>query len=223
MHWNRSSSCDYPPLTDFQREMLTGVLMGDGDIHHRHETNPLFRVRMTSKPFIEHIDSFLGPLSKGMFLDRDAEGMSQQAVANQKEERDGVRVVNEENYNDLYGVRSCSHPEMREFAEWYSNGEKRFPDDLTLTPTILKYWYACDGWLASEAGCRDRLWIKCTNESDRPEYLMTRFHDVGFDSANVTRHSIYLNGMDTLEALQWMGDAPPGFEYKWAVRDRRGE
>ena len=72
MHWNRST-CDYVQFTDEQIEMITGLLMGDGDLHGRTDPNPHFRLRMTNREFLLELDSNWDVLSTGVFLDRSAE------------------------------------------------------------------------------------------------------------------------------------------------------
>lgn len=213
MHWNRSN-CGYPSFTDHQWELLVGTLLGDGDIHGRGDTNSHFRVRMTSRSFLEYLDDEFGVLSKGVYLARDAERQYKSAAKNRSSGRQGFVTVNRENYNDLFGFRSCSHPELDELRGWYETGEKRFPDDLTLTPTIAKTWYVCDGWLADEDDSRPRIMIKTSNEADRADYLTNLFADAGFD-AGFSRYSVQIPTAETVRLFEWMGEPLPGFEYKW--------
>jgi hypothetical protein len=134
MHWNRSD-CPYPTVGERRREILRGVLMGDGDLHGRRDTNHHFRVRMTSRAFLDHLDDELGVLSKGVYLARSASEQVETARQNQRDGRDGFEVVNPGEYSDLYGLRSCSHPELNDLRRWYDGSEKRFPPDLELTPS----------------------------------------------------------------------------------------
>lgn len=75
-------------------------------------------------------------------------------------------------------------------------------------------WYACDGWLAAEADVNPRAMFKATNESDRPEFLVSLFEEAGFD-VGFSRHAVQVPHDETLRLLDWMGPAPPGFGYKW--------
>lgn len=217
MHWQRSS-CERLQFTSSQIEMMTGLLMGDGDVHRRDDPNPLFRIRMTNKEFLDHLDDELGVLSNGVFLDRSADQMADRALKNQSAEVPGFETVNEENYNDLYGLRTVSHPDLHRFSSWYTTGEKRFPSDLSLTPEIARMWYVCDGWLASDSTSTDsdRIMFKASNESDRTEFLVKLIEDSGF-SAGFSRNSLQISAYDTERMIDWMGEAPPGFEYKWDI------
>jgi len=79
-------------------------------------------------------------------------------------------------------------------------------------------WYVSVGWLASDSKSSDsdRVMIKVSNESDGLEFLVQLFEDIGF-SAGYTDESIQISAHDTKALLDWMGKAPPGFEYKWNI------
>lgn len=218
MHWNRTR-CKRLSFTSAQVELLTGLLMGDGDLHRRGDPNPLFRIRMTNREFLEYLDGCLGVLSRGVFLDRSADEMASQAKSNKAAGLENFETVNEENYNDLYGLRTVSHPDLHQFTDWYSSGTKRFPPDLELTPEIAKMWYVCDGWIASDSRSTDsdRVMVKAKNEADRQEYLVNLFEAVGF-KAGFSRYAIQISAEETEDILDWMGPAPPGFEYKWRTK-----
>lgn len=209
-HWARSE-CERERFTEHQIEMLVGVLMGDGDIHGKADKNPHFRVRMTNREFLSHLDDSFGVLSTGVFLDRDAECQYRQAAESDHRK---FTVVNRGEYNDLYGLRTRSHPQLSELKRWYDTGEKRFPNDLTLTPTVAKMWYVCDGWLAKEKDHRPRVMIKATNEANRATYLQQLFGKQGFDP-HFTRTELQFTADETAEFLEWIGSPPPGFSYKW--------
>lgn len=215
MHWNRSP-CDRLPFSENQLEMISGLLMGDGDLHHRDDPNPLFRVRMTNQQFLCHLNSEFGVLSRGVTLNRSAAEMYEQAVRNQQEGLDGFETVNKSNYNALYGLRTVSHPDLHRFKEWYGTDGKRFPECLELTPTILRMWYVCDGWLARDSESTDspRIMLKASNERYRQDFLIGLFEDIGF-SAGFSRDSVQISAYDTDAVLEWMGPSPPGFLYKW--------
>lgn len=215
MHWNRSE-CEYPSFSNSQWQLLKGLLMGDADIHGLSDTNSHFRLRMTKKRFLEHIDDRLGVLSKGVYLARTAKEQYETAVENQKNGVNGFETVNEEGYTALYGLRSCSHPMINKLGEWYSSGEKRYPKRLDLTPEITRMWYACDGWLAKETNAKPRAMFKVTNESNRSDFLIQLFESKGF-SVGFSRQSIQVPHTETVRLLNWMGKPPVDFEYKWRL------
>ncbi|WP_158057154.1 hypothetical protein [Halorussus halophilus] len=209
-HWARSE-CERPSFSEHQIEILVGLLMGDGDIHGRSDPNPHFRIRMTNPAFLSYLDDCFGVLSTGVFLDRDADYQYRQAAESEHEK---FTVTNREEYNDLHGLRTRSHPQLHELKQWYRSGEKRFPSDLTITPTIAKMWYVCDGWLAQEKDHRPCVMIKATNEADRAEYLKNLFSEQGLEP-HFTRTELQFTTNQTEGFLDWIGSPLPGFEYKW--------
>jgi hypothetical protein len=215
MHWTRSS-CDHQRFTERQLDIITGLLLGDADLHNRTDPNPLLRVRMTNEPFLGYLSDEFGVLSTEVYLERSAEEQAAQAQENKANGMGSFSTVNRDKYNSLYGIRTMSHPDLHQFVSWYSTGEKRFPANLELTPDIARMWYICDGWLAkdSKSGDSDRVMIKASNEADRVDYLINLLKDAGFD-AGFSREAIQISAFDTDRFLQWMGSPPPGFHYKW--------
>ena len=61
--------------------------------------------------------------------------------------------------------------------------------------------------------------IKARNESDRSDVLVSLFREVGFDPT-FERNELRFDRDDTAVLVEWMGDPPMGFEYKWAVDSR---
>ena len=102
---------------------------------------------------------------------------------------------------------------------WYPDGSKRFPADLELTPTLTKFWYVSDGYLDVGRWGRPRIEIKTRNESDRSDFLVSLFREVGFDPT-FKRNELRFDRDDTAVLVEWMGDPPAGFEYKRAVDSR---
>jgi hypothetical protein len=196
------SDCEYPGLTDHQHEIVTGTLMGDGDIKvHSDAKNPIYRVRVIDKPYLEYIDSKMGHHTTGVSLSI---------------ERDG--------YNDLWAVRSIASPIFEQYRNWYSSGEKQFPEDIKLTPTVLKHWFCCDGHRNIN---HDYIKITATNEKDNEGKIRSMFNRVGFEINNwsISENSSGEKKCDILFTInesarmwEYMGSPPPGFEYKWPDR-----
>jgi hypothetical protein len=210
MHWAKSS-CDYPEFSDRQREIATGVLMGDGCIN-RSSTNPFLLVEMTNYQFLSWLECEFQELCTGVQLRFTAEESA-------KRNRDsGFRPnASAEDYKDKYLWQTRSLPCLNSLSDWYSSGEKRFPETLTLTPLITRCWYVRDGSLDNaDKSRRPRAKIRCDNESDRRDFLSRLFSDIGLDPTVSDRGEIRF-GADSTEAFfDWIGwDPVHGFDYKW--------
>lgn len=193
LHWNRSS-CPYPEPTKHQHEVLTGLLMGDATCGKYQGDNPKGKISMIKESFIAWLADFFGPLvgsiSKSEYTDGDGK---------------------------IWTVGFRSAPYLKEYVEWYNSGQKRFPENLTLTPTIAKMWYVCDGGICKgEKKKWNRVQFSVSNEEDRGDYLCNLFKEHGFEPT-LTHHTLRFNRDESKRLLKWMGDPLPGFGYKWEI------
>jgi hypothetical protein len=170
---------------------------------------------MINRRFLKWVDERLGVLTTGLSLKKTAEELA----ANNR--RTGFSPnAQAEDYHDMYAVWSRTHPFFDRLRQkWYASGQKRFPDNLSLTPTLAKLWYASDGYLDIGRWGRPRLEIKARNESDRTEFLLDLFREHGFDPLYI-RNEVRFTCDDTEALVDWMGDPLPGFEYKWELDSR---
>lgn len=211
-HWS-GSSCDPPKLTRRQKEILVGILMGDGYIgegkcEEGGSGNHHMQIRMTNREFLEWVDSEMGVLSSGVRLAASAE---QQAHSG------GGDV---ESYSPLYGLTIRTHPYLSVLAEWYSSGKKVMPEDIEMTPMVLKMWYVCDGGLSGREGCRQPR-IALNNEKGNKKKVLSWFEEsecpVPYwyeeDSGDTT--ITWTTKEDRRKFFEYIGSPPPGFKYKW--------
>jgi len=220
-HWSKGSSCSHPNFTDHQKEIITGLLMGDGCIHTGNK-NPYLLVKMISPNYLEYIADEFGVLGSEVTLTKTA-------AESAKHNRDSGFSPNakEQNYSDLYVWQSMSHPKLQKFADWYSSGKKVWPADVELTPTVLKHWYCGDGHWAN-SGTNNRIQIAMANEVDNTDKVDQMFRNVGLPVPNNYAISERKDGSgrcnaeftvaQSKELWEYMGEPLPDFEYKWPDR-----
>lgn len=207
-HWSRSS-CDYPKLSNFQHEVVAGVLMGDGYINDNNK-NPRLQVNMISKEYLRYLDEIFPVVGTGVSLKRT--GKENASLSRQS---DFFSTVNEEEYNDQYRWQTLTNPAFDEYKGWYDSGEKVFPDNVNLTPTTLKHWYCCDGSLCKR-GSYYRMKIAISNEFDNKDKIRTLFTDSGLPEPKfVSGKDIRWNKQESREIIDYMGQPLPDFKYKW--------
>jgi len=192
-HWKHNSS-HRPDLSQKQKEVITGLLMSDGCINRQKNTNPRFRCAMVTKPFIEYLSSKIFPT-----IGKD------------------IRIIEpgKNNVQKQYEFVSCVHPEFEEFAEWYNTGDKVFPNNIELSPTVLKMWYVGDGHLYNDEYNTMYPIISALNEINNKEKLFNYFEKLPFDIRRFTWKDIIIEQDDTEKFFEYIGDPVPGFEYKW--------
>lgn len=214
-------SCDFPSFSKHQREIITGLLMGDGSLCVYKNQNPCIQSNMISQNYLEYVDKQFGIFGRGVSLYMTAEESAKQDI-------DSGFNSNacEENYHDVYRWASMSHPELKEFAEWYSSGEKEWPTDIELTPTVLKHWYCGDGhW--NNGGRNNAIEIAMFNEIENTKKVSKMFDCAGLPTPNNYRTSkTKCDAQFTVEQSEelwdYMGEPLPDFEYKWPEVYRKG-
>lgn len=208
------SSCKYPPISGKQIEVLQGVLMGDGTIDTSGKT-PCFRVNMVEREYLHHLDSLFPFYGQGVSLRETASQSADSA------ERNSPYEVNRDNYSDVYRWHTRRSPVFTRFAGWYETGEKVFPK-VDLTPTVLKHWYVCDGYLHDE--WNPRISINCSNEYGNENKIESMFEQKGIPKPDRwesrqrdggINNKAWWNAEQTSRIFEYIGDPLPGFEYKW--------
>ena len=206
-----------PSLTQQQREIVTGLLMGDGSLD-RGNKNPRLYVCMISPSYLKHLDKQFGILGTGVSLK-----MAAAESAKEKIERGFSQSVDPENYSDVYHWNTRCHPELHEF-NWYGSGEKVWPNDITLTPTVLKHWFCGDGnW--NNSGSNNHIRIGMSNEAENTDKVDSYFeradlplpsnYDIyKYDDGRVDCNAEFTVDAST-ELWDYMGEPLPDFEYKW--------
>lgn len=213
-HW--SANPDHQPeFTEEQWQILTGIVMGDASVHPGRKT-PKVLMQLTVPEYLEYLNDKFGVLGTGVKLYKNAEEQAKRIKASGFSPN-----ADPENYKDVYQWHTRTHPSLSELREWYASGKKVFPPDIDLTPTVLKHWYVCDGYLAKNM---KRIVISISNEHERRHEISEMFARVdlptpSYDIQTRKDGSIKCNArwpssrMGAL--LDYMGEPLPGFEYKW--------
>jgi len=195
--------------------------MGDGTIaKQKRHYNPYLQVIMIKQEYLNYLYKIFGKFSNGVKFWKSAKEAAEEASKTGFSEN-----AQEINYEDQYIFRTISHPELERFNEWYSSGEKTFPKNIKLTPTVLKHWYCCDGYFDNSSN--QRITISVANEVENKDKLLKMFRESGLPSPKFRkcrRKDGYVGcrleflKSDSLKIWEYMGDPLPGFEYKWPGR-----
>jgi len=174
-HWSQSS-CKYPKLNKNVKDMAIGLLMGDATLN-RAGINCCLECEMISPNYLKYVNSKFDTFGCGVKLKMSASESAQRC-------RDSgfSESAKSENYNDIYYWNSMRHPELTELSSWYSSGKKVFPENLQLTPTVLKHWYCCDGNINNTGN--GNIEISIGNEVENTEKIDNIFKQAGLPSPN---------------------------------------
>ncbi|WP_254830988.1 HNH endonuclease [Haloglomus salinum] len=195
-HWNRTE-CDPPTPSPSIRKLVDGLVLGDGHVRFPGSQRPGYlQVRMTNSRFVAWLDRQFGGISTGARLNRKA-----------TDHRCAV-----------HSIRTRSLPWLDRYHDWYRNGRTIVPETYTLTPVAAMVWYVSDGSLSWGDGVSLRLY--CADYVDHaPVRVRSLFESHGFHPT-VEPYGLRFPKVEHQELLDWLGPAPPGFAYKWAIDSR---
>lgn len=216
-HWRHEPS-HRPSFTDEQHQILTGLVLGDGTVDFHHK-NARVMVKMISRNYLRYVDRMFGVLGSSIRLNSTAEEAAEMCRKSGFAENPQVG-----NYSDVYIWGTRCHPEIQEFVDWYETGEKAFPEDIELTPTVLRHWYVGDGhYLQNDS---DHIFITMCNEVDRTDNVECMFERA--DLPTPCNWSIrpqqkgggmacaaYWSKKGTVDLFEYMGHSLPDFGYKF--------
>lgn len=185
------SDCPHPEFTKRQREIIEGMMLGDGWINHHNDSgNPFFAVGMVNKEFLVYLQDELYPHSTGL---KEATGSD----------------ISKQQY---YKVRTRRNPKLEQYADWYSTGEFK-AKQVDMTPLTLKMWYVSDGF-AESRGVLPTIRITNKMDGDRERFFGKLFESLPV-TPKISPSDIRFGVEDSEFLFEYMGEAPPGFEHKW--------
>ncbi len=217
-HWAMSAACSYPTIPEPIHKMLTGLLMGDGTVQEaKSAANPRIEIHNINHSFLSWIDEQFEWLSTGVTLRRTSDDIYETNRGSSLERFASC----EYSVRDQYILTTRRHPELERYVKWYDTGQKRFPRDLVLTPTILKLWYVCDGHLIWGSGghVRPQVWVSAENERDRITYIRELFEQTPI-SPSFRDGRLMLTSDETEWFFEYIGRPVPGSEYKFVTESK---
>jgi endogenous inhibitor of DNA gyrase (YacG/DUF329 family) len=137
-HWSLSD-CSPPELTQRQREILTGVVMGDGHVAVS-DTAPYVVLTGVRREFIKWFSDEMGVFSRGVREGSTDDELLERALAH-----GGGFATEDSEFRDQYTAHTCVSEVFQPWREWYGKDGKQFPTELDFTSLVAKVWYVCDG------------------------------------------------------------------------------
>lgn len=206
IHWSMSE-CSHPKLSDKQKSILRGLILGDGSVSKSGE----MIVTNTNEKYLNYLDDRLDDISRGVKFRNSGK---EQAEMSYNSGFDNGALDRE--YSDVYYLSTSVHPYLKKMREkWYSSGNKEVVSDITLDKYSMKNWYVCDGTLRhrENASRRESIEISSTGDLEKVKRML---EDCGFDPTKSEKYNRVEFGVDdTADLFDWVGDPVEGFKYKW--------
>lgn len=185
--------------------ILDGLMLGDGCLFRQHEKGRvLYCQTCKHRPYLiqlmKHLEEYgLSCAPKNPYISG---------------ERSTVK----------YHLRSRVHDKLeKEKQRWYKGKKKIVPEDLVLTPDIVRHWYIGDGCLCYGPNTAGRINFAthCFSEQECL-FLIECFWKIGFKANYQKNGSMEIKRAYLSDFLDftYSETIPPCFHYKWCRGDK---
>tara|TARA_Y100000034_G_C6828423_1_gene373738 strand:- start:57 stop:962 length:906 start_codon:yes stop_codon:yes gene_type:complete len=155
----------YPiKLTEFQKQMLTGNMLGDG--HIKKEGRFSFKQKIANEEYVAHINKILNPFSRSIFQDS------------------GTKM--------FFTINHPIFKDMRKI--WYKNNTKIVPQDIKISDIALAYWFMDDGTNVTQDNYKYlKLYTNGFSNEEIYRLIKTLKNQFQLDATKHSDNSIYIN------------------------------
>lgn len=111
-----------------------------------------------------------------------------------------------------FHFKTISTIEFKDIREkWYDN-IKIVPEDLNLTPTIVRHWWIGDGSLSSQKFATNGFLKRDV------DLLVNKLNNIGIKSKRYKDNTIYVSRKSIKELISFIGKCPvKSYNYKWGI------
>jgi hypothetical protein len=215
LHWSNNPNCSSPEPSKYKKEIIKGLLMGDGTLNDVSGDSPFMQVNMINREFLEWVSDELGVFGLDVRMHKDSEEQFRLSSEN-------FDNLKKSNFNDIYSLQTRCFDWMKDFRSWYTDSGKTFPKDLSLTSISAKVWYVCDGSVHYYTDSSNaHIQISASNERNNYDNINRMWNEVGFDvRLGESSSNFRFTVSESEDVLEWFGEPLPGFEHKWVIRDK---
>lgn len=188
------------PLTPQLIEFMEGELLGDGcimPVQKSPNTKMAYYAHSSKyKEYLEWLDSIFS--SEGLYM--------------------SGRIYKEPEGSYHYRTSSCVEL-MTLRKRWYPNDVKIVPDNLILTPVMVRQWFIGDGTLKNEGVAL------CTNGFDEKslDLLTIKLKEIGFSATIWSDKRLYINQAQSPDFFNYVNSSfyvdAPCYEYKFKASE----
>ena len=193
-------------LTNKQREVLYGALLGDGCLYlHSNGKNAQFTYLSKSRQHVEYVGNYFQQYWSG-------EGIRNSSYFDKRTKKEyynsRVKTYTNETFTD-------------EYNHWYLNGIKHLPSDLILTPLTCLIWYIGDGGICHVNKSEYiKLSTQCFSKEEQETILLPQLSqfEATLMKTDNNQYYIYIPHRKEQEFLNYIGKCPfDDYAYKWEI------
>ena len=205
------TECEYHNIDSITWSMLKGLWLSDGWIAESTDGKYILHVEMINKKFLK----WFKRNTRIPFSDIKLKKTASESSVDAKESGFSEKA-SPENYSDIYRMNSMAHPQLSNLADMDRS-------EVDLDENLCKIWYCGDGsvhW----AGDYSFIQITTSGTVSRVEKLTKQLESMGYsteiDEIRGTGKVIRFDKKSSSKFLSDIGEASPGFEYKWELSNR---
>lgn len=200
-------------LSDIQKEVLYGALLGDGSlVTHKNSKNSYFGYLSKSKQHVEYVMGYFSVYltSSGIYNTQYFDKRT-----NNLYYRSSARTYSNEAFTE-------------EKMRWYINNKKIIPNDLILTPLTCLVWYIGDGSICHSKNTQYiKIATQCFSKEDQEKVLIPQLqkfeaHLIKADisKSDEQQYFIYIPRRKIKKFLEYIGPCPfHDYQYKWDYKE----
>lgn len=200
-------------LSDIQKEVLYGALLGDGSlVIHKGSINAYFSYLSKSQQHVEYVANyFFSYLTKSKIYNSDYFDKR----TNKTYHRSSARTYSNEAFTD-------------EYKKWYKNGTKIIPSNLVLTPLVCLIWYIGDGCISHSKNTQYiKLATQCFSKEELEKTLIPQLQEfeahlikADMSKNEEQQYFIYIPRRKIKKFLDYIGACPfSDYQYKWDYKE----
>jgi len=200
------SHCNTLEVDQHLKEMLDGELLGDGSIVPSGLRTAVYGHGSKHRQYVVWL----------------AEEFAKHGLMQSGSIRRTVNYLGGNHSSITYVYRSRSYPELMVFRRrFYPQGKKIVPEDLVLTPIVVRQWYLGDGQIHGPPRQRASITLHtCAFDAASIDILLKGLLDLGLKTTHQPVHNaLHISAHSTRDCLNYIGPCPEPirsiYEYKW--------
>jgi len=209
----QQGTLNFISISDKEKEIIKGELLGDGCVRGDLRNNNGYCYYGQSSKYREYLEWLQSQLPSISF--------------------GNINEVYHKKYDcTSYTMNSHVHPDLTEFRKsfYIKDDIKKIPENLIITPTILKFWYLGDGTYGYVSagrkpnGEQKKSWQMCIaacqfSKESLQEIIIPQLHDLGIKATAITKsgtNHLRISSYSHERFFEYIGPCDvPVYDYKF--------
>jgi len=187
------------PILDDFREIIDGLLLGDGNLHSPVGFQAVYHQDSSMSEFIEYVSRIF---SSNNYL--------AQTYTYTRFDKRTSKIYTSFSLNSLYTIEL-----QILYNAWYNGGRKVIPTDISITPSLMTVWYLSDG--SKDSRCKNATIATESFTTQEVELLCSLVNnEIGINCYRQSNNRIRIPSRSFDKFINYLGECPVGcYSYKY--------